>query len=110
METPFPVFMLVFSTLFLLQVGCAPELTSLDTPAPPINQSEIDLDRYSSSEIGNESTNVPWIAHVRAFDLNQDGLMDAIGCEAKYNEVIWDPVVPNHRFYERRSRVKFLSV
>ena len=89
METPFPVFMCVFSTLFLLQVGCSPELTSLDTPAPPINQSEIDLDRYSSSEIGKKSTNVPWIAHVRAFDLNQDGLMDAIGCEAKYNEVIW---------------------
>ena len=89
MDAPFPIFIFVFFMLSLLQVGCAPEITTLDSPAPPITRSEVDLDRYFRSEIGEESANVPWIAHVRAFDLDQDGLMDAIGCEAKYNEVIW---------------------
>lgn len=89
MEAPFPIFIFVFSTLALLLAGCSPEITTLDSPAPPITRSEVDLDRYFRTEIGKESANVPWIAHVQAFDLNQDGLMDAIGCEAKYNEVVW---------------------
>jgi len=80
---------LSFSLLALIQSGCAPPDTTLDTPAPPIARAEVDLERYVRNEIGKKSDAAPWIAHVRAFDLNQDGLMDAIGCEAKHDEVIW---------------------
>ena len=75
--------------LALFQPGCAPLEIVLDTPAPPITRAEIDLDRYSRKAIGKESKNVPWIAHVKAIDLDQDGLMDVVGCEAKHDKVIW---------------------
>ncbi len=31
----------------------------------------------------------PWIAHVTAVDLDHDGLMDVLACEAQRNEVVW---------------------
>ncbi len=89
MELPFPISIFSFASLALLQTACAPPNTSLNSPAPPSARAEVDLDRYFGKTIGKEFDDVPWIAHVRAFDLNQDGLMDAIGCEAKDDEVIW---------------------
>jgi hypothetical protein len=31
----------------------------------------------------------PWIAHVLAADLDQDGLLDILACESQQNQVIW---------------------
>lgn len=89
MKLPRHTALLSLSLLALFQPGCAPYDGILDSPAPPITRSEVDLDRYFRKAIGKESNDVPWIAHVRAFDLDQDGLMDAIGCEAKYDQVVW---------------------
>ena len=86
--------------LALFQPGCVPPEIVLDSPAPPITRAEIDLERYSREAIGKESESVPWIAHVKAFDLNQDGLMDAIGCEAKHDEVVWLRQGENGQFTE----------
>lgn len=75
--------------LALLLTACSRPDTTLDSPAPPITKAEIDLERYAGNPIGKKIEGVPWIAHVRAFDLDQDGLMDVIGCAAKNDEVVW---------------------
>ncbi|MBT3481469.1 MAG: VCBS repeat-containing protein [Opitutales bacterium] len=89
MELKFSTSLFTFALLTLLQTACTRPETTLDSPAPPIAQAEIDLDRYVVSPIGNDFDDVPWVAHVRALDLNEDGLMDVIGCEAKDDQVIW---------------------
>ena len=89
MEPQYPTSTILLASLALLLTACSRPDTTLDSPAPPITKAEIDLERYAGNPIGKEIEGVPWIAHVRAFDLNQDGLMDAIGCEAKYDEVVW---------------------
>ncbi len=48
-----------------------------------------DLEVFKPIHVGAPVGDQPWIAHVRAVDLDQDGLMDVIFCEAKQNEVIW---------------------
>ncbi len=48
-----------------------------------------DLDRFSPMPVGAPVGKDPWIAHVRAVDLDQDGLMDVIFCEAKHNQINW---------------------
>ncbi|MEX0322703.1 MAG: FG-GAP repeat domain-containing protein [Puniceicoccaceae bacterium] len=48
-----------------------------------------DLERYKAIPAGAPVGDKPWIAHVRAVDLDQDGLMDIIFCEAKHNQVNW---------------------
>jgi hypothetical protein len=89
MELQFPTSTFLFASLALLLTGCTRPDATLNSPAPPITRAEIDLDRYLGKAIGKEVEEIPWIAHVRAFDLDQDGLMDVIGCEAKYDEVVW---------------------
>jgi hypothetical protein len=89
MELQFPTSTFLFASLALLLTACTRPDTTLNSPAPPITRAEIDLDRYLGKAIGKEVEEIPWIAHVRAFDLDQNGLMDVIGCEAKYDEVVW---------------------
>ena len=49
----------------------------------------VDTDLYEPAHVGAPVGDQPWIAHLRAVDLDQDALMDAVFCEAKYNQVIW---------------------
>jgi hypothetical protein len=39
--------------------------------------------------IGATFTQPPWIAHLTAVDLDQDGLLDVVFCEAQENKLIW---------------------
>ncbi len=89
MDLKYPLALFSLASHVIFQTACHPTPSSLDTPAPPITKETVDLDRYFGQAIGKELDDVPWIAHVRAIDLNQDGLMDVIGCEAKDDEVIW---------------------
>ena len=59
--------------LAMFQPGCALPEVVLDSPSPPITRAEVDLERYTRKAIGKKPEGVPWVAHVRAFDLNQDG-------------------------------------
>ncbi len=70
--------------------GCAPEFEA-PVPRPPAKpESTEDLARFRGEHIGRDfGENNPWVAHVRAVDLDQDGRMDIVGCEAKDDEVIW---------------------
>ncbi len=70
--------------------GCGqppPRLTTVPaaTSRPPVEA----LDLFTSRELGTPTELPPWIAHVNAVDLDQDGLTDIIFCEAQFNEVRW---------------------
>jgi hypothetical protein len=79
--------------------GCAPpsENNSTGSAAPPpsysdyaaVAQVEADLSRYRARAVGAPVGDNPWIAHVRAVDLDADGLMDFLACDAKHNLVLW---------------------
>ncbi len=47
------------------------------------------LDRFTPEAIGNPIGEDPWIAHVRAVDLDGDGRLDLIAAEARENTVLW---------------------
>jgi len=96
-----PLFAL--AVLFLWLCACAPpsnrDRANASKPSVPAAGSysrfvtdsgrATDLDRYRKIPVGRPVGDLPWIAHVRAVDLDKDGLMDALACEAKHNEVIW---------------------
>ncbi len=102
MEFTRPLQVLSLASLGFLQWACNPIGSTLDTPEPPFSREEADLGRFAPNPIGNEVDDVPWVAHVRAVDLDQDGLIDAIGCEAKDDEVLWLRQVAPGKFREIR--------
>ncbi|MEM9157504.1 MAG: VCBS repeat-containing protein [Verrucomicrobiota bacterium] len=74
----------------LLLISCAPEpplaRDSKDaTQLRPI----LDLDRYKQTPIGRPAGHQPWVAHLNEVDLDNDGLLDLIVCEAKDDTVSW---------------------
>ncbi len=70
--------------------GCAPSAEDLKLPPPAKAKTQVDLQRFAGEEIGNPiGDRRPWVAHVRSVDLDQDGHLDAVGCEAKDSEVVW---------------------
>jgi hypothetical protein len=60
----------------------------------------IDTAYLTPSQIGNPVTGHPWIAHVNAVDLDQDGLMDVIACEAQEGKLLWLRQVTRGHFEE----------
>ena len=50
---------------------------------------EADLERFSYQHIGAPVGDKPWIGHLKAMDLDQDGRMDIVACESKVDEVFW---------------------
>ena len=54
-----------------------------------VQQDIEDLDLLTKQAIGAPVGDRPWIGHVTAVDLDQDGYMDAIACESKHNTVFW---------------------
>ena len=51
--------------------------------------------------IGAKPAATPWIAHVLAVDLDRDGRLDIIACEAQANQVLWLQQTPSGSFEER---------
>jgi hypothetical protein len=54
-----------------------------------------------SETIGAAVGRPPWIAHVAALDLDRDGLLDVVGCEALENRVVWLRQVKRGVFEEK---------
>ena len=75
-------------------------------PAPPPIETarpelRLDLDRLTPTEITPPSELPPWIAHLKVVDLDQDGLMDVVFCEAQTNEVVWVRQTATDQFEEQ---------
>lgn len=58
-------------------------------PAVKTNQVTESLTLFTPQSIGAAITSPPWIAHVTAVDLDKDGMLDVVACEAQKNQIIW---------------------
>ena len=80
-----PIIMLAaLSSCSRQEVGAVKSATA-PRRAPPA----MALSYLQPQAIGAPMVQPPWIAHVTVVDLDQDGLLDIVFCEAKENKVIW---------------------
>lgn len=74
--------------VFILLTGCnRAELTTPGLTAPGTVVDATSL--FRPQEIGRPWSGQPWIAHVSTVDLDGDGRLDVLACEARSNEVLW---------------------
>lgn len=85
------VVLALLSPFLLLVGGCSPRdgvsaetsgLKARPTPQPYLSY-------LHPQALGSAFDEPPWIANVLAVDLDKDGLMDIVFCEARQNKVIW---------------------
>jgi hypothetical protein len=86
----FVLFLLLASTVVLTN-GCSRQQISAEKkPAPaPSPRATADLSYLRPQAIGAAIDGPPWIAHVLPVDLDKDGLLDLVFCEARENRVVW---------------------
>ena len=88
-------------SLCVFWIGCKPELEPI-TPLlkkPTPTQESVNL--YEYLPIGNDFEDKPWVAHIDLVDLDQDGLLDVIGCEAQKGAIFWVKQGPGITFTEQ---------
>src|SRR5688572_18830766 len=82
----------------LLTAGLALLFTACSRQEPPPNSPAATSPRrnvqtvssiLAPQQVGHTFDRPPWIAHVTAADLDRDGRMDILFCEAQDNEVRW---------------------
>jgi len=75
----------------LTLVACAPDqpTSKFEPPIPPRPKLADDTALFSKASIGDENEGLPWVAHLIAVDLDQDGRLDILACEAQDDQVIW---------------------
>ncbi len=61
----------------------------------------LDLERLRPEPIGAAIGRPPWIAHTITADLDKDGLLDVLFCEAQENKVVWIRQVTRGVFAEQ---------
>lgn len=84
--------------------GCGRnESVATATPPRPLERPAVvlDLSYLKPQDIGAVAERPPWIAHLTAVDLDNDGLMDVIACDAQVNQVIWIRQVAKGVFEEK---------
>lgn len=74
--------------------GCKPPPPKPGLPGPPAGvvraeKGADDLERYEAIPIGAPVGDQPWVAHLLPVDLDEDGRLDVVFCEAKANTVNW---------------------
>lgn len=74
--------------MMLLLNGCGRTEVAPVVPPAPAAAVEV-LDFMRAEAVGAPVEGQPWIAHVVAVDLDRDGRLDALVCDAKKNEVSW---------------------
>lgn len=89
--------------LILLAGGCARRETAPTGAIAPaaVAAPKSYLDYLRPQPIGAPIDQPPWIAHVLAVDLDQDGLLDVVFCESRQNKVIWLRQYPRGVFTEK---------
>jgi hypothetical protein len=72
----------------------------LPAPLPARIAAKESIGLFRPQPIGDAVDGYPWIAHVRAVDLDRDGLVDILACDARRNQVDWIRQVAPGRFTE----------
>lgn len=81
--------------------SCRPSEPLQSVPELKIKPAAIvDTAYLTPTSIGAPVIGHPWVAHVNAVDLDRDGLMDVLACEAKEGKVLWLRQVTPGRFEE----------
>ena len=52
-------------------------------------KSQVAIPILRADAIGTRTANTPWIAHLAPADLDRDGRLDVVACEAQTNQVLW---------------------
>jgi hypothetical protein len=67
--------------------GCSK--TEAPLPPPLLSRAALvdDTALFRAQPVGAAVEGNPWIAHVKAVDLDQDGLLDTLVCDARTNQV-----------------------
>ena len=77
--------------------GCGPH----SSPPTPVKTAPASPSpAYSSVTIGTLPEEKPWITHVEFADLDRDGLIDGLACDAAKNTVLWLRQSPRGSFSE----------
>lgn len=95
--------LVVFSTVAIALVwlpGCGrPDAIPKEMGAP---RSSIFTTAYLKPEpVGARVDGKPWVAHVTAIDLDRDGRVDILACEAQKNQIVWIRQVATGKFEEQ---------
>jgi len=80
----------LFSCLII--AGCGkpgPRPSERSLRAPIKKPVVMNTDFLEFERIGNPVDGPPWIGHVNAIDLDQDGLLDVVGCDSRNNTIFW---------------------
>ncbi|MBL9188691.1 MAG: VCBS repeat-containing protein [Opitutaceae bacterium] len=86
----------------VLSLLCASCAKQGDLP-PPLAARVAAIDAtslFQSQSVGAPVVGMPWIAHLRAADLDRDGLADVLVCDARANAVTWVRQTAPGRFAE----------
>ena len=84
---PRPVLALASVACLVFVTSCGRTETKSAAPAAPKAPSV--TFSFHPQPIGAAASQPPWIANITAVDLDQDGLMDLLVCEAKENKICW---------------------
>jgi hypothetical protein len=81
----------LLTSLFALLIfpGCGREAAPSIPSASAVSENIRSPVTLEPTPIGRAVQRPPWIAHVLAVDLDHDGLLDVVACEAMENEVVW---------------------
>lgn len=93
----------VGGSLIALLPGCrrsAAPVAPLADMAATKAEVRMDLALLTPQPIGEAASRPPWVAHVNPIDLDRDGLLDAVFCEAQENQVVWLRQFPRGVFTE----------
>ena len=79
------------AVLLATGIGCSRRETRNGSSGEVATKTPIalDLTYLHPQTIGAAITQPPWIAHLALVDLDKDGLLDVVFCEAKESKVIW---------------------
>jgi len=80
--------------------GCGRKDPPPVLPAATATTAVEDLSLFHATSIGAPVGQPPWIANVNTADLDRDGLLDVLACEAQANQVVWIRQVARGRFEE----------
>lgn len=95
---------LLLCLIGLLFQGCERRAANEPLTLPPVAahaEAVDDLDLFPRQQtIGAPLAGRPWIAHVASVDLDQDGMTDAVFCEAQEGRIYWLRQVSPGKFEE----------
>jgi len=88
--TPPAAILSILIVTFAATGGCSRQEATAQISAEPPKAKATSAESYLQPQpIGAAITQPPWIAHVNSVDLDRDGLLDIVFCEAKENKVVW---------------------